>query len=245
MSDAGARVEGVFASLAQVEDLLVRLLANEIRDATGELALDACDEAVRILGRALRTIDLLAGCWAPLAAMTPTELATIRPVVIKKHTSITGVHRELETAISGRPWLPVERLYRSRAGEGQESGEVSAEPCLYGEALRVLARSGLPIPRPCLQRDLGQPYQPSADVAAAWLTVYQYPEVYPELLRLAQALVAVAYALVSWRYQHLTMTDRLIGRGTDLSSGHRPPARSATPTVMHMFPELWEAESAV
>jgi len=48
-------------------------------------------------------------------------------------------------------------------------------PSLYDEALRLLARRGLPVPASHIERDWTQPYAASDEVEAAWLQVYRDP----------------------------------------------------------------------
>ena len=50
-----------------------------------------------------------------------------------------------------------------------------AEPSLYDEVLRLLARRGHAVPEAVLGRDLTQRYEPDPEVEAVWAEIYAGP----------------------------------------------------------------------
>ena len=94
-------------------------------------------------------------------------------------------------------------------------------PSLYDESLRLLARRGLDVPAELLQRDWTQPYQASAGVEQAWLTVYRDTDRYWDLYQLGEKLTDLEDAFRLWRFRHVTTVERVIGfkRGTGGTSG--------------------------
>ncbi len=111
-------------------------------------------------------------------------------------------------------------------------------PSLYDEALRLMARRGLPVPASHLQRDWTQPYEASDAVEDAWLTVYRAPEQHWELYQLGEKLTDLEDAFRVWRFKHVTTVERIIGfkRGTGGTSGVGY-LRKMLDVVL--FPELW------
>ncbi len=96
-----------------------------------------------------------------------------------------------------------------------------ARPSLYDEALRYLARTGLPVPSDVLSRDLRQPWHENADVEAAWAIVYRDPGARWEAYELAEKLVDFEDYFRRWRFNHVTTVERVIGlkRGTGGTGG--------------------------
>ena len=89
-------------------------------------------------------------------------------------------------------------------------------PSLYDEALRLLARRGIPVPAVVLERDVTAPYVADAGVTTAWEIVYRDPDAHWELYQLGEELVDLEDAFRLWRFRHLTTVARIIGvkRGT-------------------------------
>ena len=111
-------------------------------------------------------------------------------------------------------------------------------PSLYDEALRLLARNGLPVPAEHLERDWRVAHTASPAVEAAWMEVYRDPERYWNLYQLAEELVDLEDAFRLWRFRHVTTVERVIGakRGTGGTSGVGYLRRMLD---VVLFPELW------
>ena len=111
-------------------------------------------------------------------------------------------------------------------------------PSLYDEALRLLARRGLPVPEAVLGRDLGQPHAADEGVTAAWAIVYEQAEAHFDLYELAEELVDLEDAVQTWRFRHMRTVERIIGHrmGTGGSAG---VAYLKGVLDRGFFPELW------
>ena len=116
------------------------------------------------------------------------------------------------------------------------------QPSLYDDAIRLLARRGLPIDRAVLERDLGRPWQADASVKAAWLAIYRDSGHQWELYQLAEKLVDIEDWFQQWRFRHVKTVERIIGMkpGTGGSSGVRY-LRGALDFAF--FPELWQVRT--
>ena len=111
-------------------------------------------------------------------------------------------------------------------------------PSLYDDALSQLAKAGLPVPAEVLNRDVSQPYAASEAVENAWLEVYRDTEKWWPLYQLAEKLVDLDDALLTWRHKHVVTVERIIGRrrGTGGTDG----VGYLTETLQRRcFPELW------
>ena len=113
-----------------------------------------------------------------------------------------------------------------------------ASPSLYDDALAQMAKAGLPVPAEVLNRDVTRPYEPSEAVEAAWLEVYRDTETYWALYQLAEKLVDLDDALLTWRHKHVVTVERIIGRRRG-TGGTEGAAYLASTLTKRCFPELW------
>ena len=92
-----------------------------------------------------------------------------------------------------------------------------------------------------LNRDVTQPYEPSKAVEDAWLEVYRDTTGYWALYQLAEKLVDLDDALLTWRHKHVITVERIIGRkrGTGGTGGELP----AETLQRRAFPELWSVRT--
>jgi tryptophan 2,3-dioxygenase len=110
-------------------------------------------------------------------------------------------------------------------------------PSLYDDALRQLAKE-FDIPKSAYERAPGAPYAPSEAVEDAWLAVYRDTAKYWSLYQLAEKLIDLDDAFLTWRHKHVLTVERIIGRkrGTGGTEGvgylQQTLARRA-------FPEIW------
>ena len=118
------------------------------------------------------------------------------------------------------------------------------QPSLYDDALAQLAAHGLPVPEGVLNRDVTQAYEPSPEVEACWLEVYRDTRRWWELYQLAEKLVDLDDALITWRHKHLLTVERVIGmkKGTGGTPG---VAYLASTLSRRCFPELWSLRTSL
>jgi tryptophan 2,3-dioxygenase len=105
-----------------------------------------------------------------------------------------------------------------------------AEPSLYDEVLRLLARRGLPVPADQIERDWTVPREPHPGVVAAWVTLYRNVEAQWDLYELAEKLIDLEHVIGIWRHHHATTVERVIGY-----------LRRAV--FRRFFPELWDCRT--
>jgi tryptophan 2,3-dioxygenase len=119
-----------------------------------------------------------------------------------------------------------------------------ARPSLYDEALRALARMGLPVPAAVLARDLARPWVADDAVQAVWESVYRDPLRHWEAYELAEKLVDFEDYFRRWRFNHVTTVERVIGlkRGTGGTAGVVYLRRMLE---VELFPELWRLRTAL
>ena len=110
-----------------------------------------------------------------------------------------------------------------------------ARPSLWDSALRYFASRGHAIPAEALERDVTTPWEGAEGLEQALVQMYHSD---PEARMVAEALVDVDEGLAEWRYRHVMMVHRTIGKkpGTGGSSG----VDYLRSTLFHpAFAELW------
>jgi tryptophan 2,3-dioxygenase len=232
-----AHDELLFIIQHQTSELWMKLLLQELGSAIGDLRASRLPPAFKKLARASRIMEQLVHAWDVLATMTPPEYSAIRPYLGPSSGFQSFQYRCIEFALGNKNAAMLRPHAHSPERLALVEGFYRA-PSLYDEALRLMARAGLPIPASHLARDWTAPYPPSDAVEAAWLTVYHTPEQHWDLYQLGEKLVDLEDAFRLWRFRHVTTVERIIGfkRGTGGTSGV-DYLRKMLDVVL--FPELW------
>ena len=229
--------EMLFIIQHQTSELWLKLMLHELRAAIAAIAGDELGAAFKMLARVSRIMEQLVHAWDVLATMTPPEYSAIRPYLGSSSGFQSAQYRCLEFALGNKnaTMLQPHAHHPQRLAAVQQALDA---PSLYDEALRLLARRGLPVPATHVDRDWTQPYVESAAVEQAWLTVYRDPKRYWDLYQLGEELTDLEDAFRLWRFRHVTTVERIIGfkRGTG-GTGGVSYLRKMLDVVL--FPEIW------
>jgi len=229
--------EMLFIVQHQTSELWMKLLLHELRAAMAHLAADELHPAFKMLARVSRIMEQLVHSWDVLATMTPPEYSAIRPYLASSSGFQSWQYRCIEFSLGNKNGA----MLKPHAHRSDLLARVQAAydtPSLYDEALRLLARRGLPVPASHTQRDWTQPYAVDDGVEAAWLQVYRAPQAHWDLYQLGEELTDLEDAFRLWRFRHVTTVERIIGfkRGTGGTSGVGY-LRKMLDVVL--FPEIW------
>ena len=235
--------EMLFIVQHQTSELWMKLLLHELHGAVQAIAQDRLQGAFKMLARVSRIMEQLVHAWDVLATMTPREYSAIRPYLAQSSGFQSWQYRCIEFGLGNKNAL----MLQPHAHRPDLLAHVEAAwraPSLYDEALRLLARRGLPVPASHSQRDWTQPYVESADVEAAWLVAYRAPETHWDLYQLGEELTDLEDAFRQWRFRHVTTVERVIGfkRGTG-GTGGVGYLRKMLDVVL--FPEIWRLRTAL
>jgi len=230
--------EMLFIIQHQTSELWMKLMLHELHAAIINIANDELGNAFKMLARVSRIMEQLVHAWDVLATMTPPEYSAIRPYLGKSSGFQSAQYRCIEFALGNKNAA----MLTPHAHRPQLLAQVRAAfeaPSLYDEALRLLARRGLPVPASHVQRDWTQPYVESAQVEQAWLAVYRDPQRHWDLYQLGEELTDLEDAFRLWRFRHVTTVERIIGfkRGTG-GTGGVSYLRKMLDVVL--FPEIWK-----
>ena len=229
--------EMLFIVQHQTSELWMKLLLHELRAAIKHLAADELHPAFKMLARVSKIMEQLVHAWDVLATMTPPEYSAIRPYLASSSGFQSWQYRCIEFSLGNKNGA----LLKPHAHRPDLLARVQAAfeaPSLYDEALRLLARRGLPVPASHTQRDWTRAYAVNDGVEAAWLQVYRSPETHWDLYQLGEELTDLEDAFRLWRFRHVTTVERIIGfkRGTGGTSGVGY-LRKMLDVVL--FPEIW------
>ena len=231
------RNELLFIIQHQTSELWMRLMLHELDGAMAMVRDDKLPPAFKMLARVSRIMAQLVSAWDVLATMTPSEYSAIRPYLAASSGFQSFQYRTIEFRL-GNKNAAMLSPHRHRPDRLAMVEAAFAEPSLYDEAVRLLARRGFAIDPALLDRDWRQPKPDDDSVAAAWTAIYRDPERHFDLYELAEELVDLEDAFRLWRFRHLTTVERIIGlkRGTGgtVGTGY---LRKMLDVVL--FPELW------
>jgi tryptophan 2,3-dioxygenase len=230
--------EMLFIVQHQTSELWMKLMLHELRAAIGCVARDQMAPAFKMLARVSKIMEQLVHAWDVLATMTPPEYSAIRPYLANSSGFQSWQYRCIEFSL-GNKNAAMLKPHSHREDLLMHVKAAYERPSLYDEALRLLARRGLPVPASHLERDWTQPYAASDAVEAAWLQVYRAPDKHWELYQLGEELTDLEDAFRLWRFRHVTTVERIIGfkRGTG-GTGGVSYLRKMLDVVL--FPEIWK-----
>ena len=234
--------EMVFLVTTQVMELWFTVIVHEWETAAHALRSDDVPTAVAALKRSVRELEALNASWKPLGQLTPAQFNSYRSALGEGSGFQSAMYRRMEFLL-GEKSASMLVPHRGAPRVHAELEKALAEPSLYDEVLRLMARRGCAIPGSVLRRDVTRRYEPSEAVEAAWTAIYAGDE-NAELARLGEALTDVAELVWRWRNDHLVATRRAMGSkpGTGGSAGVAWLEKRAQKNV---FPELWTARSHV
>lgn len=236
LSEGPEHDELLFIVIHQTYELWFKELIHELAAAQEALESGDTSRALAILGR-IRTI--LKVCVAQvdiLETMTPLQFNAFRERLGQASGFQSAQFREVEAILGRRdvrasaPLLPADRARVERW---------MSRRSLWDSVLVYVDREGYAIPEEILQRDVTQAYEPSEAVQDALVQLHRGDAA---AALVCERLVDIDEGLQEWRYRHVKMVERTIGRksGTGGSSG----ADYLRSTLFHpVFPDLWAIRS--
>lgn len=229
--------EMLFVIIHQTKELWLKQIIHEVTLARTLIAAGDVEPAYKSLARVSRIQTVMTLSWDVLATMTPADYLSFREKLGTSSGFQSHQFRTLEYLLG----LKDDGFLRFQ-DEGSQARAAMEDalktPSLYDVALARLAAAGFALPDAVLKRDVSKPYTPSKEVEDAWLAVYRDTAKYWDLYELAEKLVDLDDAFLTWRHKHVLTVERIIGRkrGTGGTDG----VSYLTKTLeRRCFPELW------
>jgi tryptophan 2,3-dioxygenase len=233
----GEHDELLFVILHQTMELWMKQAIHEIGAAQSEVRSGNLEPAYKHLARVSRIQSVMTQAWDILATMTPADYLKFRQLL----GTSSGFQSAQFRALEYRLGLKDDAFLKFHDAGSEERSALEAAldaPTLYDDVIVQLAKAGFAIPREVLERPRREAHQPSEAVENAWLAVYRETEKYWPLYQLAEKLLDLDDALLTWRHKHVLTVERIIGRkrGTGGTEGVGYLQQTLT---RRAFPEIW------
>jgi tryptophan 2,3-dioxygenase len=232
--------EILFIVIHQVYELWFREMLHELDRVTELLRQDMGDRAQHTLKRILTILKVLVAQVDILVTMTPLEFLTFRNRLAAASGFQSDQFRQIEFVLGVKSRASIERFGEGTRARAALEARWGA-PTLWDAFLHYLRREGHDIPHAQLTRDVTTAIEPSPEVQEILIDVYQNDSRNSEL---CERLVDLDEGIQEWRYRHVKMVERTIGRkpGTGGSAG----AEYLKSTVGRpAFPDLWEIRASL
>ncbi len=233
----GEHDELLFVILHQTMELWMKQAIHEIGAAQSEVRAGGLVPAYKHLARVSRIQAVMTQAWDILATMTPADYLKFRELLGTSSGFQSAQFRALEYKLG----LKDDSFLKFQDEGGAERAMLEQAldaPSLYDDVIAQLAKAGFDIPNSVLQRPRRQAYQPNQTVEDAWLAVYRDTQKHWALYQLAEKLLDLDDALLTWRHKHVLTVERIIGRkrGTGGTEGVGYLQQTLN---RRAFPEIW------
>ena len=232
--------EILFIVIHQVYELWFKEMLHELDRVMALLRQDMGDRAQHTLKRILTILKVLVAQVDILETMTPQEFLTFRNRLAAASGFQSDQFRQMEFVLGSKSRASIQRFGEGTRARAALEARWSA-PTVWDAFLHYLKREGYDIPPAQLARDVTAPIEPSAEVQDVLVRIYRGD---PRNSELCERFVDLDEGIQEWRYRHVKMVERTIGRkpGTGGSSG----AQYLMTTVGRpAFPDLWEIRASL
>ncbi len=200
------------------------LLQSRLEAGNGAPALGTARRIAKILKTVVGQLDIL-------ETMTPQQFASFRPELGSSSGFQSIQFRYLEAVLGRRDF--------SRSVIDQKLAEIMARRPVFASLLRYLTASGYLVPEEALGHDPALPWTGNEAVQETLLAVYADAG---EPAEVCEALVDIDEGVQEWRYRHVKMVERIIGRKTGTGGSAGSDYLRST-LFRPAFPDLWEIRS--
>lgn len=238
LSDGPEHDETLFIVIHQVYELWFKQILHELKAL--QRLLEANDAHASLAGfqRILTILKTLVAQVDILETMTPVSFNSFRDRLESASGFQSAQFRQVEFMLGHRSSKMLEH-HPSGSPARERLSELLDRPSLWDSFLRFLDGSGEKVPESCLNRDVRTAVQPTAELQAMLCNIYHQK---PLLRMVCERMVDLDEGMQEWRYRHVKMVERTIGRrkGTGGSAG---AAYLRTTLFQPLFPDLWELRS--
>jgi len=229
--------ELLFIVIHQTYELWFKELIHEFKAAQESLVKGDTHRALSVLGRIRTILKICVAQIDILETMTPLQFNSFRNRLGESSGFQSAQFREVEAILGRRDKRAAAHLLPA---DRKRVEEWMSLPSLWDSVLRYVDSRGYKIPSEILNRDVSSPYAGEAEVQRVLIELHRGDQ---EAALVFERLVDIDEGLQEWRYRHVKMVERTIGRkvGTGGSTG----ADYLRDTLFHpVFPDLWEIRSS-
>ncbi|MEY4740921.1 MAG: hypothetical protein RL402_446 [Actinomycetota bacterium] len=248
LSDGPEHDELLFITIHQVYELWFKQILHEVAAAQKSLTAGDTHRSLALLGRVRTIMKTCVSQLDILETMTPLQFNSFRARLTSASGFQSAQFRELEAVLGRRDHAGATADKASGMGmadhliPGSEArARVEAamlRPSLWDSALHYF-NSRMAMPESVLQRDVAKSWEPNEEVQKVLIELHRSD---PEASMVAESLVDFDEGLQEWRYRHVKMVERTIGR--KMGSGGSSGAGYLASTLFNpVFPDLWAIRS--
>jgi tryptophan 2,3-dioxygenase len=235
--------ELLFILQHQTSELWLKLVLHELRAVCRLLAADELRPALKGLARVKHIQRCLTEQWSVLATLTPVEYAAFRRFLGTSSGFQSYQYRAVEFVLGNKDRAMLDVFDDDPAARALLA-EVLAQPSVYDEFLRLLARHGHAVPPAVLDRDVTLPHRFTPELVPVFAGIYTGSHEHWTAYEACEELVDLEDSVQLWRFRHLKTVERTIGtkRGTGGSSG---VGFLRAALDLTFFPELYAVRSEI
>jgi len=225
--------ELLFITIHQTYELWFKQILHEVRGAMSALAANESWRASHRLSRVRHILKIAVAQVDILETLTPLEFAAFRSRLATSSGFESAQFREIEALFGIRNARLADLLPDEQAREVVRA--TLQAPSLWDATIHWLAVRGSAVPSRLLARDVSEPYEEDEELQEVLLEVYRAGG---EAASILEQLVDIDEGVQEWRYRHVKMVERTIGRksGTGGSTGVEYLTASLRRSL---FPDLW------
>lgn len=248
LSDGPEHDELLFITIHQVYELWFKQILHELAALQVSLGAGNTHRSMALLGRVRTIMKTCVSQLDILETMTPLQFNSFRERLSSASGFQSAQFRELEAVLGRRDQAGKDADKASGMGMAEHlvPGSPARErvenamtrPSLWHSAL-VYFNSRKPLPHKALEHDFTTAWEPDEELQQVLIDLHVND---PESSMIGEALVDLDEGLQEWRYRHVKMVERTIGRkiGTGGSSG---AGYLASTLFNPVFPDLWAIRS--
>jgi tryptophan 2,3-dioxygenase len=248
LSDGPEHDELLFITIHQVYELWFKQLLHEASALQAALERGDTHRSLALLGRMRNIMKTCVSQLDILETMTPLQFNSFRDRLSSASGFQSAQFREFEAVLGRRDQAGKDADKSTGMGMAEHLipgspararvEEAMQRPSLWDSALRYFATRG-EFSKEVLERDVAIQWQPDEQVQQELINLHRSD---PEASMVSESLVDLDEGLQEWRYRHVKMVERTIGRkmGTGGSSGVDYLASTLFAPV---FPDLWHIRS--
>ncbi len=238
LSDGPEHDETLFIVIHQVYELWFKQILHELDELERRLAAGETPRAMHTLKRVLTILKVVVAQIDVLETMTPLEFLSFRARLESGSGFQSFQFRELEFMLGAKNPKALDRYLLGSPARARLERRLAA-PTLWDAFLRWLARTGHPVPKAALERDVTQPVAETPELHPMLLEMYRRD---PAAVELCERLVDLDEGIQEWRYRHVKMVQRTIG--AKMGTGGSAGAEYLMKTLNRpLFPDLWAIRS--
>src|SRR5210317_49477 len=249
LSDGPEHDELLFITIHQVYELWFQQILHELSALQPALEKGDTHRSLALLGRVRSIMKTCVQQIDVLETMTPLQFQSFRSRLSSASGFQSAQFREVEAVLGRRDHAGE----KAQEGTGMKMAEhlvpgstarnrveaAMARPSVWDSALRYCHVRGHEMPQDVLERDVTVCWEPREDVQGVLVSLHHHD---PESAMVCEALVDLDEGLGEWRYRHVKMVERTIGRKPG-SGGSSGVGYLASTLFNPVFPDLWAIRS--